>query len=490
MTKFSRDLIEEVKAHVSIVDLARDYFQLTTQKGYLGIIGIDGDGDYSSLKIYPETNSYCRFSGKGGGDVIQFVRDTHINGIDSFDEAVIFLKQRIDPNFSVDIEKNKAKNKKWINMTSQERVKKMAESHKKLTEDMNVDDNNRYIIAYLKQTRGIDIDIVYDEIKNGRINQIITKNGSRALACVGKDFDYPAITTAVSVRGIRKDSTFKGDLVGCNYDVGWVIHNHDKQSHLCSFKEKSHIYCFEGYIDYLSFKSIQKMHNNSMTKDICIVTGSATKTKSIINFLATNKESFTNGNITLCFDNDTAGYKATEKVAKELKELDMKLKIDTAISYDKDWNDQLLNFNKDTNQLAYRIDLNKDNIIKLSKNKGKDTLCTVYEDMTNETNVIMLDHENDNIKLYDCSKDGLNSVYDYIEERVAKTTFLDIHTDYLKAVKEDLDRYPNITSICKLELSDKLKKRNISQRMIDAKAKAANQPQHKDTKTKNIDIDR
>ena len=82
MAKITRDIIEEVKKHVSILDLASEYFELTRKRGYLGIKNVSSDSDYSSLKLFPDTNTYVRFSGKGGGDVIQFVRDTHIEGIE------------------------------------------------------------------------------------------------------------------------------------------------------------------------------------------------------------------------------------------------------------------------------------------------------------------------------------------------------------------------------------------------------------------------
>ena len=115
MAKITRDIIEEVKKHVSILDLASEYFELTRKRGYLGIKNVSGDSDYSSLKLFPDTNTYVRFSGKGGGDVIQFVRDTHIEGIESFEDAVLFLKKRIDPSFTA--EKSKNIEKRWNELT-------------------------------------------------------------------------------------------------------------------------------------------------------------------------------------------------------------------------------------------------------------------------------------------------------------------------------------------------------------------------------------
>ena len=43
MSGISRNLIDEVKAHVSILDLAKDYFTLTNERGYLGIKDVNGD---------------------------------------------------------------------------------------------------------------------------------------------------------------------------------------------------------------------------------------------------------------------------------------------------------------------------------------------------------------------------------------------------------------------------------------------------------------
>ena len=47
MAKITRDIIEEVKKHVSILDLASEYFELTRKRGYLGIKNVSGDSDYS-----------------------------------------------------------------------------------------------------------------------------------------------------------------------------------------------------------------------------------------------------------------------------------------------------------------------------------------------------------------------------------------------------------------------------------------------------------
>ena len=477
----TKELIEEVKSHVSIIDLANEYFSITKEHGFLGIKDVDGSSDFSSLRLYPDTNSYYRFSGKGMNkrDVISFVIDTQIEGITSFKEAVIFLKKRIDPNFNIDIKKTTVK--KWNELTTAEKGTRMANTNNQLNEKLQIDDNNRCIIAYLKQTRGIDTKIIYDEIDRGRIAQVITKNGSKALGCIGKDFNFPSLKTAVSVRGVKKDSTFKGDLEGCNYDVGWIISNverkydEEKDRYVnirhANYHDKAKIYCFEGYIDYLSFKTIQKQHGNPMTNDICIVTGSASKTRCIRNFLEGNRNLFTDANITLCFDRDEAGFKAIDKVSKELIDLDMNLKIDTAISYDKDWNDQLLNYPSETNDLAYTISKNVDNIATLSSDKK--TICCLYEDKNDPTSAIMFDYKNKDAKIYDGCKEGLNIAF-YDLEKISSNSGISVslNSDYAEAIREEPRRYPYLIKKGNIDIS---KNENIADRIKDAKEKASNQ---------------
>ena len=477
----TKELIEEVKSHVSIMDLANEYFSITKEHGFLGIKDVDGSSDFSSLRLYPDTNSYYRFSGKGMNkrDVISFVIDTQIEGITSFKEAVIFLKKRIDPNFNIDIKKTTVK--KWNELTTAEKGTRMANTNNQLNEKIQIDDNNRCIIAYLKQTRGIDTKIIYDEIDRGRIAQVITKNGSKALGCIGKDFNFPSLKTAVSVRGVKKDSTFKGDLEGCNYDVGWIISNverkydEEKDRYVnirhANYHDKAKIYCFEGYIDYLSFKTIQKQHGNPMTNDICIATGSASKTRCIRNFLEGNRNLFTDANITLCFDRDEAGFKAIDKVSKELIDLDMNLKIDTAISYDKDWNDQLLNYPSETNDLAYTISKNVDNIATLSSDKK--TICCLYEDKNDPTSAIMFDYKNKDAKIYDGSKEGLNIAFDDLEKISSNSGIsVNLNSDYAEAIREEPRRYPYLIKKGNIDIS---KNENIADRIKDAKEKASNQ---------------
>ena len=221
-----------------------------------------------------------------------------------------------------------------------------------------------------------------------------------------------------------------------------------------------------------------------MDKDICIVTGSSTKTKCIKNFLEDNKEKFKGANISLCFDRDEAGFKAIDKVATELKDLDMDLKINTALSLDKDWNDQLLNYDVTNNNQAIVIDKNKEAIIEVSQNKGKNKLYAVYEDSNNETNAYLFDYKQNDVQLFDCSKEGLDVVYDALENKLSsvymKKTDVKVHEDYAYALKEFPERYPHI-----IKSNGLGKQKSIADRMNEAKQKSSQQTKDRQTISKN-----
>ena len=74
----SKKIIQEIKEHVSIVDLASEYFDVTKKWLFRHQWSGNDGGDFSSVVIYPETNSFFRQSNRHGGDVISFVQETQI----------------------------------------------------------------------------------------------------------------------------------------------------------------------------------------------------------------------------------------------------------------------------------------------------------------------------------------------------------------------------------------------------------------------------
>lgn len=329
----SKKLIKEIKEHVSIVDLANEYFQVTSKNRYLGISGDAPDGgDFSSLVIYPDTNSFFRMSTRRGGDVISFVQETGIENINTFKEAVDFLRGRIDPEFKVELKK--IKKKKYGDMSMDEKAEKMRKCHESLKEQLVIDSTYRNVMAYLIQERKIDPGIVREGIKKGEIAQIIM-NGYRSVAFISKEM---GLYSCVSRRSINSRSSFKGDLEGCNYDLGWRIFPNDAKT--AGIRPDARIYCFEGYIDMLSYKTFAKMQNKDISKDIFVVCGSVYKYDCVIN---TAKEF--ERDVVICFDNDQKGIEMGDVLADHLinviKGDGLPIKVDKEFSKSKDWNEDL-----------------------------------------------------------------------------------------------------------------------------------------------------
>lgn len=329
----SKKIIQEIKEHVSIVDLASEYFDVTKKNGYLGIKGQGNDGgDFSSIVIYPETNSFFRQSNRHGGDVISFVQETQIEGIDNFRDAIMFLRKRIDPDFK--IETAYKKKKSFDEMSSGERAESLRESHRMLKDNLNIESSYKNAMAYLIQERKLDPEIVKEGFKKGEIAQV-NMNGYKGVAFVSKEM---GLYSCACKRGISRNSTFKGDYKGCNYNYGWRLFPE-------AVKKKGYIpldakiYCFEGYIDMLSFKTLAKNILNP-DKDILVVCGSANKYKCVVNTVKEYRR-----DVVICFDNDKAGKELGDELKKELlatnETNEQKIKVGKLFSKGKDWNDDL-----------------------------------------------------------------------------------------------------------------------------------------------------
>lgn len=331
----SKKMIKEIKEHVSIVDLASDYFDLTRKNGYFGIRGLGADGgDFSSIVIYPESNSFFRNSNRHGGDVISFVTETQIEGINNFRDAVIFLRQRIDPDFK--IETSYKKKKTYAEMSSSERIEKLRSCNEMLKENFSeeVEKTYKHAMAYLIQERKLDPEIVKEGFKNGEIAQVNMK-GHKGVAFISKEM---GLYSCISKRGISKGSKFKGDYKGCDYDYGWRLFPTEakKKGFL---PPDGKIYCFEGYIDMLSFKTLAK-NMIQPDKDIFIVCGSTNKYQCVLNTVNEYRR-----DVIVCFDNDTKGHELGDVLKEALLETnksnDRQIKVGQLFSKGKDWNDDL-----------------------------------------------------------------------------------------------------------------------------------------------------
>ena len=158
-----------------------------------------------------------------------------------------------------------------------EKAEKMRKCHESLKEQLVIDSTYRNVMAYLIQERKIDPGIVREGIKKGEIAQIIM-NGYRSVAFISKEM---GLYSCVSRRSINSRSSFKGDLEGCNYDLGWRIFPDDAKTAGISLMHgfialRDILICFP-------IKRSLKMQNKDISKDIFVVCGSVYKYDCVIN---------------------------------------------------------------------------------------------------------------------------------------------------------------------------------------------------------------
>lgn len=360
MAKITEQNKEMIKKHVSIVELAKEYFDLKPgRQGKLfinGIVGSAGDGvhDYSSLVIFPETNTFFRYSSRTVGDVIEFVKETHIEGIDSFKGACEFLMKRIDPNFNIE------------NVPRVEKKKlSIADTHKSLISQIKSkqENNNKYIIAYLIANRKIDKDVVYQGIDRGYIRPFLYENKMRSVAFVA----YSELGTicAVCERGINFGSHYKHNLDNCDYSRGWVWYPQNDKGEK-QIPEKCTLIAAESYISMMSYMSLLKKTDSNWENYVYMSTGSTSHYPAVINAV----KKFNPEKIIIAGDNDEAGRKFYENINEELQKTEYGNKVfsDFPELDGADWND-ILKIEQDIDHgIGTRINNSKDRVETVKNN--------------------------------------------------------------------------------------------------------------------------
>lgn len=327
----SKNLKEDIKHKVSIIDLADEYFGII-KRGSLYSIKPQGrgGGDFSSIQLYPDTNSFYRWSNSKGGDVISFVMETHLANIQNYKEAISFLAKRINPDINIEFKQKEAATKELSPI----------ERHKTLLEKMKIDSNVRNIVAYLIKERGINTKIVSEGISRGYIKQVRNENdiyyleGKKVTKEVFEASDNPnkkfyhnenkniafigrknGAISNVCYRGINNTSSFKFEEKASDRDWGWLWEIPAVEGKRI-LSPDAKLYVFEGYIDMLSYLSLRIENGENINQDMYLSLGSATKYKSAINIA----DHYSFNKIVIAFDNDEAGSKYTNQLVKDMKE--------------------------------------------------------------------------------------------------------------------------------------------------------------------------
>ena len=176
--------------------------------------------------------------------------------------------------------------------------------------------NDNRVVTYLKEHRGIDEDVIYAFIKRGLIYESAVHHN---VVFVGmNNRDYPLFA---ALRSTSKRKRFRMTQEGSNIDFAFNWRGNSNE-----------LYVFEAPIDLLSFICLNNKNGwqNKNYLAVCSVSG-----RPISRFVADNKNI---DKVYLCFDNDSAGKRAEERIKEEYKDMN----IEILTPKNKDWNEDLL----------------------------------------------------------------------------------------------------------------------------------------------------
>ena len=199
--------------------------------------------EHDSLIIFPNTNSFCRYSTNQSGDVINFVMT--FEGVD-FKTAMNFL-------INEDIKPTKKIEKKVGNI--EEKKEKIILPEKAR--------NYKHLYAYLSKTRGIDTRIIDKFVKEKLIYEDVRKN----VVFVG--YDEEKNPAYAALRGTNTETIFKGEAENSNKDIGFkYLNNSDTLFVFESPIDMMSMMSFfnENRLQELSFLSLSGLSSNSLNK--------------------------------------------------------------------------------------------------------------------------------------------------------------------------------------------------------------------------------
>lgn len=311
--QYSKDenqvIIENIKQNIDIVELARSLGYTPVKEGSLYTLK-----EHDSLKLYPNTNSFARFSEQQsngnykGGSVIDLVME--LNGLSLQESIELLKKQVVSPTY-----------------TEIKRSAPIAEKHDVVTPFVlpeKVKGQYKRAYAYLTQTRGIEGNIVNEMMKRNHIYQDERNN----IVFCGKDKDDNIVYA--TKKSTITNSPYRGDVAGSNQKVGVFVNNNAPT-----------LVVNEAFIDSLSYMTLLNLKGKDYNKQNYLALGGISS-KPVIHHL---KENQNIEKVVLALDNDETGIKTTQKIVEKINELseqlDRDIKVDVCVPYEKDFNEDL-----------------------------------------------------------------------------------------------------------------------------------------------------
>jgi hypothetical protein len=293
--------MEYIKYGISILTVARDMGFTPVKIGSYYTLK-----EHDSVRIYPETNSFNRFSTGVGGSNIDFVM--HFGGLNE-KQAIKSLKDKYVGDRFAPLPQPAKK------------VDTPAPKPKPFVLPEKTSGRFTRAFAYLTKTRCLDREIVQQCMKDGLIYEDKMHNA----VFVGKDSEgQPVYATRHTT---LTNSSFKRDVAGSRQDVGFMVDNHS-----------SRLYVTEAPIDALSIMCLHKRQGKDIYAASYMATCGTGKDATLYYRLKANPNI---NEVILANDNDDAGRKANQKICAHLRQEFPQIKIGYIRQGAKDINEYL-----------------------------------------------------------------------------------------------------------------------------------------------------
>lgn len=192
--------------------------------------------EHDSVKIYPESNTFCRFSSGVGGSPIDFMKELGGIGMTT-NEAIKTLQQMVGLD----------QQKPLTSLDCVVRTEKQTPTPTPFELPQKATGSYKRTMAYLCKTRCLDPEIVTEVMKKSyeEKTSFLYQDERNNVCFVGVDNDgTPSFATK---RSTATTSNFRGDVAGSNQHIGWLLRSPSKLLYVC-----------EAPIDALSIATILK----------------------------------------------------------------------------------------------------------------------------------------------------------------------------------------------------------------------------------------
>lgn len=310
-----------------ICEAIKEHFDLLEYAQARGLSFKEKHGEYQciehdSMWIDPVKNIFVRNSRHVGGSVIDFVM--HFDDLSKADAISKLRQEMSDMGASYSPIKYAAFKEKQI--------------HKEFTLPQKVDGKYSRVFSYLVKTRHIDSKIVSDLMKNHLIYEEAKYHNC---VFVGMDYDGTAKSATMRSTGEKR---FTGEVEGSQKN-GWMVNSNKKALFIC-----------EAPVDAMSVMTMMKLGGKDYRDYSYYAEGGNPQHGMLVHHMANNRSVET---VYLCHDNDEAGYKQAERAAAELKEAGFTGAVVRKVPKTKDFNADLTEQMKITQEAAQKMQLNK-----------------------------------------------------------------------------------------------------------------------------------